>query len=105
MKNVKKAGRLELINQEEGCNIGLFQHIFKFVGPERGVDVDQHRSHGSGRKLNQDPFWPVRGPNSDMLARVNAERHERTGRPLNLSREFRIVASVLELRKNKSVAI
>jgi hypothetical protein len=59
-------------DDEHAGRAGLLQHIFQFVGPEAGIDGDQHHAGQPCAEFEHDPFGQVLRPDRDPLARLEA---------------------------------
>ena len=68
---------------------GLLQHIFDFVGPEAGIDGDQHHAGQSGAELEHDPFGQIVRPYRDPLAGPESRKQSARG-ALSFRIKFRI---------------
>ena len=79
----------ERIDHEYAGRAGLLQHIFDFVGPEAGIDGDQHHAGEPGAEFQHDPFGQVLRPDRDPFARLEAAEQSARG-ALRFAVEFGI---------------
>ena len=97
-------GGLEAVGEQQHGDVGLLEDVLQFVGAVGGVDVDQHGARVGGGELDHDPLRPVGGPDADVLAAADAERHQGAGRLPDLGVKRGVAAAVVQPGEHQGVA-
>ncbi len=98
-------GAFESIGKKKGGDIRLIQDIFQLMSAVSGIDVDENRAHLGDGKLQDHPLGPIRGPDADVLAPLDADGHQSASTFLNLVVKFSIGTPVRQPRKNQSIVV
>src|SRR5262249_37510182 len=71
--------RFEVVRQKEGGDVGLIEDIGGFLCAIGRIDIHQDRADRCRGELQDDPLRPVRRPDADVIAVLNAERDQGAG--------------------------
>src|SRR5262245_24344358 len=71
----------------------------------RRINIDEDGPDVGGGELGDDPLRPVGGPDADVFAAPDAQRHQGAGEPADVGLELAVGAVVAELREDGGVVV
>ncbi|MNN09057.1 hypothetical protein D3C81_1219290 [compost metagenome] len=96
---------LEAGRQDQRAALHLVEYVFEFRAPVGGVDVDHDQAGFRRSKLGQYPFGAILRPDTDPVARLQAQFQQAGGQTAHALLEFKIRPAHVLVRHDQGVVL